>query len=62
MQNARTEFELQSQLYEAQLAKAKIERAEMTAEFTREKLELHKQLLESKEENETLLVETTEFR
>lgn len=49
-------------MYEAQLAKSKIERAEANAAFTRERLEMHKQLLESKKENEELLEQTAGFR
>ena len=42
-------------LYEAKLAKAKIEKAEMNTEFTKERLDMHKQLLEATQLNEDLL-------
>jgi hypothetical protein len=44
------------------LAKAKIERAEMNADFTRERLEMHKQLLEAKQENQQILQQSQEFK
>lgn len=47
-----TEYKLQLKLYEAQLAKAKIEKAELSADFTKERIELHKSLVESKHEAE----------
>ncbi len=62
MQGHMTEHQLQMQLYEAQLAKAKIQRAEASAEFTRERVEMHKRLLESRQENEELLQQTTDFK
>jgi hypothetical protein len=42
-------------LYEAKLNKAKLERAEMSTDFTKERLELHKSLVEAKEHIEILL-------
>lgn len=44
LEGLREEYNLQIQLYEAKLAKAKIERAEVSADFTQERLELHKQV------------------
>ena len=38
--NKSTEYDLQLKLYEAQLAKAKIERAEINTDFTKERLEV----------------------
>jgi hypothetical protein len=46
---------LQMELYEAKLTKAKLERAEMSTDFTRERLELHKSLVEAKENIDILL-------
>jgi len=46
--NAKTQERiLELKLLEAQLAKAKIEKAEMNADFTRERLEFHKQLIDA---------------
>ncbi len=45
----------QVELYEAKLNKAKLERAEMSTDFTKERLELHKSLVEAKEHIEILL-------
>ncbi len=45
----------QIELYEAKLNKAKLERAEMSTDFTKERLELHKSLVEAKEHIEILL-------
>ena len=42
-------------MYEAKLNKAKLERAEMSTDFTKERLELHKSLVEAKEHIEILL-------
>ncbi len=50
-----TELQLQLRLSEAQLAKSKIERAEANAEFTKERLQLHRDLLEARQENDALL-------
>ena len=49
------EFRLKSDLYEAQLAKAKVEKAELNADFNKERLELQKLQLESKKNIEILL-------
>jgi len=49
------EFRLKSNLYEAQIAKAKVEKAELNADFNKERLELQKQHLESKKNIEILL-------
>lgn len=49
------EFRLKSDLYEAQLAKAKVEKAELNADFNKERLELQKAQLESKKNIEILL-------
>ena len=43
------------ELYEAKLTKAKLERAEMSTDFTKERLELHKSLVEAKENIDILL-------
>ena len=50
-----TEFDLQSKLYEAQLAKSKIERAELNADFTKERLEMHKAMLQLNQEKDEIL-------
>ena len=47
--NLRTEYGLQVKLYDAQLAKAKLEKAEVSANFNEKRLELQKMLLESDE-------------
>jgi len=49
------EFRLKSELYEAQIAKSKIEKAEMSADFNKERLEMQKQHLEAKKNIEILL-------
>merc|ERR1739844_705543 len=49
------EFRLKSDLYEAQIAKAKVEKAELNADFNKERLELQKQQLEPKKNIEILL-------
>ena len=49
------EFKLKSDLYEAQIAKAKVEKAELNADFNKERLELQKQQLEAKKNIEILL-------
>jgi len=49
------EFRLKSELYEAQIAKSKIEKAEMSSDFNRERLEMQKQHLEAKKNIEILL-------
>ena len=43
------------ELYEAKLTKAKLERAEMATDFTKERLELHKSLVEAKEHIDIML-------
>lgn len=45
----RTEFQLQTKLFEAQLAKAKLEKAEVAANFNQERLHMQKQLLEEED-------------
>jgi len=49
------EFNLKEQLHAAQLAKAKIEKAELNADFNKERLLLQKELLESKKDLEVML-------
>ena len=49
------EFRLKSQLYEAQVAKAKVEKAEVSADFNKERLQMQKQLLEAKKNIDLLL-------
>ena len=49
------EFKLKSQLYEAQIAKSKIEKAEVSADFNKERLEMQKKLLEAQKNIELLL-------
>lgn len=49
------EFRLKSELYEAQIAKSKIEKAEMSADFNKERLEMQKSHLEAKKNIEILL-------
>merc|ERR1712062_931381 len=46
---------LKSELYEAQIAKAKVEKAELSADFNRERLEMQKTHLEAKKNIEILL-------
>ena len=46
----RNEFGLQLQLFEAQLAKAKLEKTEVTADFNKERLELQKKVMEADEQ------------
>ena len=46
----KTEFGLQLQLFEAQIAKAKIEKSEVTADFNKERLDLQKKILEGDEQ------------
>lgn len=60
LQQVQTEQQLQQKLFEAQLAKAKIERAELNTEFTKERLEMHKQLLEASQQNEQLISKIAE--
>ncbi len=43
------------ELYNAKLNKAKLEKAEMSTDFTRERLELHKSLVEAKNHIDILL-------
>jgi chromosome segregation ATPase len=49
------EFRLKTQLHEAQLSKAKIEKAELSADFSKERLELQRDLLEAKKNIDILL-------
>jgi len=53
--NISEEFHLKTQLFEAQLAKAKIEKAELGADFNKERLILQKQLLEAKKNVEIMM-------
>lgn len=46
---------LKMELYNAKLNKAKLEKAEMSTDFTRERLELHKSLVEAKNHIDILL-------
>jgi len=46
IEQLRTEFGLQLQLFEAQIAKAKLEKTEVTANFNSERIGLQKQILE----------------
>ena len=46
---------MKEQLHAAQLAKAKIEKAELNADFNKERLLLQKELLESKKDLEVML-------
>jgi len=50
IENLRNEFSLQIQLFEAQLAKAKLEKTEITADFNKERLELQKKVMEADEQ------------
>jgi len=49
------EFRLKTQLYEAQLSKSKVEKAELSADFSRERLEMQKEILETKKNIDILL-------
>jgi len=49
------EFSLKSKLYEAQVAKAKVEKAEVSADFNKERLQMQKALLEAKKNIDLLL-------
>lgn len=49
------EFRLKTQLYEAKIAKAKVEKAEMSADFNKERLEMQKCLLEAKKNMDILM-------
>ena len=57
----RIEADLQMKLFEAKLAKANIEKAEINADFTKERLGMHKELLESKKENADLFQQNKEL-
>ena len=46
---------MKEQLHAAQLAKAKIEKAELNADFNKERLLLQKELLDSKKDLEVML-------
>ena len=46
----RNEYSLQLQLFEAQIAKAKLEKTEVTADFNKERLELQKKVMEADEQ------------
>jgi len=50
IEQLRHEFSLQIQLFEAQLAKAKLEKTEITADFNKERLELQKKVMEADEQ------------
>ncbi|XP_059087721.1 alpha-taxilin-like isoform X2 [Tigriopus californicus] len=62
MSSFKIEHDLQIKLFEAQLSKAKIEKAELNANFTKERLELHKALLEARKMNEELLEQNREIK
>ena len=49
------EFSLKTQLHEAQLAKAKVEKAEITTDFNAERLQLNKSLIEAKQQIDLLI-------
>ena len=50
IEHLRTEFSLQAQLFEAQIAKAKLEKTEVTANFNGERIELQKKILEGEQQ------------
>ena len=50
IEQLRTEFSLQMQLFEAQIAKAKLEKSEVCADFNKERLELQKKIMEADEQ------------
>ena len=50
IEQVRTEFGLQTKLFEAQIAKAKLEKSEVTADFNKERLELQKKIMECNEQ------------
>ena len=50
IEQLRTEFGLQMQLFEAQIAKAKLEKSEVIADFNKERLDLQKKIMESEQE------------
>ena len=50
IEKLRTEFGLQLQLFEAQIAKAKLEKSEVIADFNKERLELQKKIMEADQE------------
>ena len=56
IEQLRHEFSLQIQLFEAQLAKAKLEKTEITADFNKERLELQKKVMEADEQVKKLIV------
>ena len=56
------EQRLQAKLHEAQLAKAKIEKAEMNADFTKERLEFHKAMLEANEQRDDAMKQLRELK
>ena len=56
IEQLRHEFSLQIQLFEAQLAKAKLEKTEITADFNKERLELQKKVMEADEQVRKLIV------
>ena len=57
-----TEYELQLKLLEAKLAKSKIERAELNADFTKERLDMHKAMLTSQCEKDEAIAASTELK
>jgi len=67
IEHLRTEFSLQAQLFEAQIAKAKLEKTEVTANFNGERIELQKKILEGEQQlmlmvnRENLLKEQVEL-
>ena len=56
IEHLRNEFSLQIQLFEAQLAKAKLEKTEVTADFNKERLELQKKVMEADEQVRILTI------
>ena len=50
IEQVRTEFGLQTKLFEAQIAKAKLEKSEVCADFNKERLELQKKIMEADEQ------------
>ena len=50
IEELRTEFGLQLQLFECQIAKAKLEKSEVIADFNKERLEMQKKIMEADQE------------
>lgn len=62
VQQLTKEFQLQTELYETRLSKIKIEKAEMNADFTKERLELHKTLAESRKDMDILMTREDNYK